>query len=63
MTRLLSGMFVLMGVVLIVATVIGGPRPGSGSLVVGIAAVVVGVAMRVLAPRRDGTSGAPPSSA
>lgn len=59
MTRLVSGVFILLGVVLIVGTGIGGPRPGSGSLVVGIAAVVVGVVMRLLdtAGRVRGTRG------
>lgn len=48
MIRLVAGFLVLLGAVLLVATAFDDPQPGSGSLVFGVAALVVGLALGVV---------------
>ncbi len=57
MARMVASALVLIGVILLVASGMGGARVGSGAFVIGIVAVVLGVGVRLFAPRRDSPFG------
>lgn len=51
MLQVASSALVLIGAVLIVAWATGAPRPGSGSLVVGVAAIAAGAVLHLYVRR------------